>query len=171
MAGGEHRPGRRKVSAGLLMYRVRESHLEVFVGHPGGPLFARKDDGHWTIPKGQLDDGEEPLAAAIREFREETGLTSSAPYQELGTIRQRSGKVVYGWAFRGDHDDTVPIKSNLFSLEWPPQLRQVPELSGDGPRAVHDHGRGPQEAQRRPGWHLVDRLEAWGGWAGLKILI
>lgn len=163
MAGGEHRSGRRKVSAGLLMYRVREGRLEVFIGHPGGPLFARKDDGHWTIPKGQIDDGEEPLQAAIREFQEETGLTSAGPYQELGTIRQRSGKIVYGWAFRGDHDDTQPIKSNLFSLEWPPhsgKFRNFPEMDRAQFFSTADARRKLKDAQVA----FVDRLEAWGGW-------
>jgi predicted NUDIX family NTP pyrophosphohydrolase len=120
-----------KTSAGLLMYRVRHDRLEVFLAHPGGPFFTRKDDGHWTIPKGIVEPGEDQLAAACREFREETGIEPQGEFVELGSIQQRSGKTVHGWAFRGDWDERQPIRSSLFSMEWPPasgQFHEVPEI-------------------------------------------
>ena len=120
-----------KVSAGLMMYRNRNGQLQVYLGHPGGPYFANKDDESWGIPKGGLKPGEDLLTAACREFKEETGIESKGPYHALGSILQASGKVVHGWAFEGDADDTQPPKSNLTSIEWPPrsgQMLQVPEL-------------------------------------------
>lgn len=109
-----------KQSAGLLMYRLRGGELEVFLAHPGGPFFAAKDDGAWSIPKGEFGPGEEPLAAALREFTEETGITPAGELVALGTVRQKSGKVVHAWAFEGDRDDSAPIRSNQFEMEWPP---------------------------------------------------
>jgi predicted NUDIX family NTP pyrophosphohydrolase len=110
-----------KISAGLLMYRWQGKQLEVFLAHPGGPYFKYKDEGSWTIPKGELEQNESLLAAAQREFTEETGITPVGPLLPLGSIVQRSGKIVHAWAFCGDWDDTQPIKSNLFELEWPPR--------------------------------------------------
>jgi len=107
-----------KVSAGLLMYRVRDAHMEVLLVHPGGPFFARRDDGYWSIPKGQLDGDEEPFAAALREFEEETGLTPRGPFTRLTTIQQRSGKLVHAWAFEGDCDPS-DLRSNTTRKEWP----------------------------------------------------
>jgi predicted NUDIX family NTP pyrophosphohydrolase len=121
----------KSISAGLLMYRLREGTLEVFLAHPGGPFFAAKDEGAWGIPKGLIDGGEELLAAARREFEEETGIAPSEPYRALGSIRQPSGKVVHAWAFRHDADPPPAIRSNTFELEWPPRSgkRQVfPEI-------------------------------------------
>ena len=120
-----------KVSAGLMMYRNRNGQLQIYLGHPGGPYFANKDDESWGIPKGGLKPGEDLLTAACREFKEETGIESKGPYHALGSIVQASGKVVHGWAFEGDADDTQPPKSNLTTIEWPPrsgQTLQVPEL-------------------------------------------
>jgi predicted NUDIX family NTP pyrophosphohydrolase len=119
-----------KVSAGLLMYRVRDGGLEVLLVHPGGPFFARKDDGVWSIPKGQLDDGEAPLDAARREFEEETGLTPAGPFRPLTPVTQKSGKVVHAWAFAGDCDPAA-IHSNTVTIEWPPwsgRRSEFPEI-------------------------------------------
>jgi predicted NUDIX family NTP pyrophosphohydrolase len=109
------------VSAGLLLYRLRDGTLEVLLAHPGGPFWARRDDGAWTIPKGELDAGEEPLAAAYREFAEELG--APPPDGEplaLGEVRLKSGKRVLGWALEGDFDPAALV-SNPFELEWPPR--------------------------------------------------
>jgi predicted NUDIX family NTP pyrophosphohydrolase len=117
-----------KRSAGLLMYRRREV-LEVFLVHPGGPFWAKKDLAAWTIPKGEYDDAEEPLAAAIREFHEETGFTPREPYLDLGTIKQPSGKLVHAWAFAGDCDPAALV-SNTCEIEWPPRsgrMLTIPE--------------------------------------------
>ena len=105
-------------SAGLLMYRTKHGFLEVFIVHPGGPYFLHRDEGAWTIPKGLVEEGEEMLNTAIREFGEETGLKSQGEYIPLGYIQQKGGKIVHGWAFSGDWNGE-PIKSNEFELEWP----------------------------------------------------
>jgi predicted NUDIX family NTP pyrophosphohydrolase len=121
----------RRTSAGILMYRQRDGALEVLLVHPGGPVWARRDQGAWSIPKGEYEEGEEPLAAARREFAEELG--SPVPDGEttdLGEIRQKSGKRVRAWAIAGDLD-AEPIQSNMFTMEWPPrsgQLREFPEV-------------------------------------------
>jgi predicted NUDIX family NTP pyrophosphohydrolase len=108
-------------SAGLLMYRRRGEHLEVLLVHPGGPFFARKDAGAWTIPKGLLDGDEEPLDAAVREFREETSFAvEGVDFIELGDVRLASGKLVQAWAVAGDCDP-AQLRSNTFELEWPPR--------------------------------------------------
>jgi predicted NUDIX family NTP pyrophosphohydrolase len=118
-------------SAGLLLCRSREGVLEVLLGHPGGPFFARKDDGVWTIPKGEYEADEPPLAAAYREFTEEIG--TAPPDGEpvpLGEARQSNGKIAVVWALEGDLDVTE-ISCNLFELEWPPKsgrLQSFPEL-------------------------------------------
>jgi predicted NUDIX family NTP pyrophosphohydrolase len=99
---------RLKQSAGLLMFRGTEDAYEVFLVHPGGPYWSKKDQGAWTLPKGEYEDDEEPLSAAQREFQEETGFIASAPFIELGAVRQKSGKVVLAWAFEGDCDPASP---------------------------------------------------------------
>ncbi len=119
-----------KVSAGLLMYRVRDGALEVLLLHPGGPFFAHKDEGAWSIPKGQLDDEEAPLDAARREFEEETGLAPTGPFRQLAPVTQKSGKVVHAWAFAGDCDPSA-VRSNTVTIEWPPwsrRRREFPEI-------------------------------------------
>jgi len=116
--GDEKTVARAKKSAGLLMFRRGDGRLvEVLLAHPGGPLWARKDLGAWTIPKGEYTD-EEPLAAAQREFREETGFAPAGPFIELSAVKQKSGKVVSAWAFEGDCDPSE-LRSNTFQLEWP----------------------------------------------------
>ena len=110
-----------KVSAGLLMYRVRDGELEFLLGHPGGPFWTSRDLGAWTIPKGEIQQGEEPLAAARREFEEEVGFKVPAtPFIELTPIRQKSGKLVHAWAFEGDCDPDC-IQSNTYQMERPPK--------------------------------------------------
>jgi predicted NUDIX family NTP pyrophosphohydrolase len=107
-------------SAGLVLYRVRDSALEVLLVHPGGPFWAAKDSGAWTIPKGEVEPEEDQLAAARREFEEELGFSSRGEFTPLGTITQKAGKVVQAWAFEGDCDP-ARIKSNSFTIEWPPR--------------------------------------------------
>ena len=107
-----------KRSAGLLMYRRSRGILEVLLVHPGGPFWIKKDAGAWSVPKGEYEAGEEALAAAVREFQEETGLVAGGPYTPLAPIRQQGGKVVQAWAFEGDCDAEA-LTSTTFSLEWP----------------------------------------------------
>jgi predicted NUDIX family NTP pyrophosphohydrolase len=116
----------RRQSAGILLYRGAGESLEVLLVHPGGPLWAGRDDGAWSIPKGEYEDGEEPLDAARREFREELGVSAPLePAEDLGEVRQRSGKLVHGFALAGDID-AAEIESNTFLLEWPPRSgRQI----------------------------------------------
>ncbi len=122
---------RTKQAAGLLMFRQRDGYeLEVLLAHPGGPIWANKDQGAWTIPKGEYLDDEAPLAAAQREFLEETGFSSAGPFTELSTIKQKSGKVVSAWAFAGDCDP-AQMRSNTFQLEWPKgsgRMQECPEV-------------------------------------------
>jgi predicted NUDIX family NTP pyrophosphohydrolase len=107
-----------KQSAGILLYRRLDSTLEVFLVHPGGPFWKNKDAGVWTIPKGEFTNEEPALDAAVREFREETGVPLKGPFQPLSPIRQKGGKRVYAWATQGDLDPEKLI-SNTFELEWP----------------------------------------------------
>jgi predicted NUDIX family NTP pyrophosphohydrolase len=116
-----------KQSAGLLMYRRREGGLEVFLVHPGGPLWARKDLGAWSIPKGLIDSDEDALAAARREFTEETGFTAEGQFTPLTPIKQAGGKIVQAWAVEGDCDPSA-IRSNTFKMEWPPRSGKWPEF-------------------------------------------
>jgi predicted NUDIX family NTP pyrophosphohydrolase len=117
---GSAPPRRGKVSAGLLMYRLRDGQIEVFVARPGGPWFPRGDFDLWTIPKGEVEPGEDLLNAAVREFREEVGLQPSPPYIPLGSIRQRGGKTVHAWAFAGDWSPGSELRSARMEIEWPP---------------------------------------------------
>lgn len=119
-----------RVSAGLLMYRIQDGNLQVLLAHPGGPLFKNKDEDNWTIPKGELDPGEDMLEAAKREFEEETGIKPNGPFTALTPIKQKGGKIVHAWAFEGDCDPTK-ITSNNFTMEWPPksgQQKEFPEI-------------------------------------------
>jgi predicted NUDIX family NTP pyrophosphohydrolase len=116
----------KKTSAGILLYRRREE-LEVFVVHPGGPFWAKKDLGAWSLPKGELDGDEDPLAAALRELREETGFTVDGEFHALRPLRQPSGKTILAWAVEGDCDP-AELRSNLFSMEWPPKSGKQQEF-------------------------------------------
>lgn len=119
-----------KRSAGLLLYRRGQRGLQVFLVHPGGPFFAKKDRGAWTIPKGEYTEDEEPLAAALREFAEETGRAIAGPCVELGTVRQAGGKLVTAFAMEGDIDP-AKLVSNTCEIEWPPRSgkrMEIPEV-------------------------------------------
>ena len=119
-----------KQSAGVLLYRFRRTVPEVFLVHPGGPFWARKDAGAWSIPKGEAAPGEDLLTRAQREFAEETGFAIAGEFRPLTPIRQSGGKVVYAWAIEGDCDAGA-VKSNTFDLEWPPRsgrVRAFPEV-------------------------------------------
>jgi predicted NUDIX family NTP pyrophosphohydrolase len=123
-----------KKSAGLLLYRKVGDSVEVFLVHPGGPFWAKKDEGAWSIPKGEFADGEEALDAAKREFQEETGFSVKGRFEALEPVKQASGKIVYAWAIEGDIDSSV-IRSNNFSMEWPPgskKIREFPEVDRGG---------------------------------------
>lgn len=109
-----------KISSGILLYRRLPFTIEVLLVHPGGPFFAKKDDGSWTIPKGELTEDEDPLSAAIREFEEETGYKPAGDFIALPAIKQKGGKIVQCWAVTGDLDASA-IVSNTFEMEWPPR--------------------------------------------------
>lgn len=119
-----------KKSAGILLYRVVKGGPQVMLVHPGGPFWAKKDEASWSIPKGELDEGEDPLDAARREFHEETGVLLNGDFISLTSVKQKSGKLVLAWAFEGDLD-VSKIRSNVFEMEWPPRSgrkQQFPEI-------------------------------------------
>jgi predicted NUDIX family NTP pyrophosphohydrolase len=116
-----------KISAGILLFRRRPSDLEVMLVHPGGPFWAKKDRGAWSIPKGLADEGEDLLAAAKREFLEETGVTVEGEFLDLGAHKQPGGKIVVAWAHEGDFDPAL-LKSNTFAIEWPPRSGKTAEF-------------------------------------------
>ena len=147
------------MSAGLLMYRKKDGELQVFLAHPGGPLYRKKDQGYWTIPKGEPPENEPLLETAIREFEEETGLKPCGSFIELGSIRQKGGKIVYAWAFEGDHDPLQPIRSNTFEMEWPPRsgrIQSFPEVDRAQFFSLPEAKEKLKEAQ----WPLVEELAA-----------
>ena len=124
----------KKNSAGVLLHRLRGSRIEVFLVHPGGPFWAKKDAGAWSIAKGEFEVGQDPLEAAKREFKEETGFAVEGNFIELTPVKQPGGKVVYAWAVMGDCE-AESIKSNTFSLEWPPRSgkrKEFPEVDRAG---------------------------------------
>jgi len=145
-----------KRSAGILLFRNSGASIEVFLVHPGGPFWKNKDAGAWSIPKGEYTEGEDSLAAAQREFQEETGFVVNGEFLPLGEIAQPSGKVVIAWALEGDCAAEA-IRSNTFSMEWPPRSgrhREFPEVD----RAAWFHW---EEARKRilPGQaEFLDRL-------------
>jgi predicted NUDIX family NTP pyrophosphohydrolase len=139
------------------MYRFRNSVLEVFLVHPGGPFWAAKDEGAWSIPKGLIEPDEDNFAAAKREFEEETSIPSSEPFLGLGEIRQKSGKHIFAWAF--EHSGDAPaIKSNSFSMEWPPRSglkKDFPEIDRGEFFALPEARRKINQSQAE----FLDRLE------------
>ena len=116
-----------KQSAGILMYRLNNGFLEVLIVHPGGPFLKNKDDGAWSIPKGEFLPGEDPLENAVREFHEELGSPVSGEFLALQPVRQKGGKLVHGFAVEGDLD-TQDIVSNTFTMEWPPRSGRTQEF-------------------------------------------
>jgi predicted NUDIX family NTP pyrophosphohydrolase len=133
-----------KRSAGILMYRWKQRSPEILLVHPGGPFWAKKDDGSWSIPKGLLDEEEDPLSAARREFEEETGYRPDGDLLELGSFKQPSGKIISAWAIEDDFDvDT--FRSNMFSMEWPPKSGRTQEF----PEADRAAWFSPAEALRK----------------------
>lgn len=119
-----------RLSAGLLLYRVMNGKLQVLLAHPGGPYFKNKDDGAWSIPKGEPEPGEELLETAKREFTEETGFSPSGPFVALTPVKQKRGKIVHAWACQGDGTPSS-LASNTFTMEWPPgsgQIATFPEI-------------------------------------------
>jgi len=123
-----------KTSAGILLYRKEKNILRVFLVHPGGPFFTKKDAGIWSIPKGEIDKGEDPLTAALREFTEETGYTPAGAFIPLSPVKQKGGKTVIAWAAEGNCD-AAAIRSNTFMLEWPTRsgrMQEFPEVDRAG---------------------------------------
>lgn len=118
----------KKQSAGLLLYRFNDSELEVLIAHPGGPFFAKKDEGIWSIPKGLYEEDEDPLKAAKREYEEEIGLPPpDGPYLQLGEINRKDGKTIKAWAAEGDVDESE-VRSNTFEMQWPPKSGKKQEF-------------------------------------------
>jgi len=147
-----------KESAGLILFRRPDGTLEVLLAHPGGPFWTGRHEGAWTIPKGGIHTGEERLQTAIREFTEETGFTPAGPFIPLGSITQRSGKIVYAWAFEGDCDPTT-LTSVTTTTEWPPRSGrhiEIPEIDRAAFFTLDDARRAINVAQAE----LLDRLVA-----------
>ena len=138
------------------MYRRKLHNVEVFLVHPGGPFFTKKDLGAWTIPKGEYLEDEEPLNAAVREFQEETGFATPQTFFDLGSIKQAGGKIVIAWAFEGDCDPSKLV-SNLCEIEWPPRsgrMIQVPEVDRGAWFSIHE----AKERIKSTQIPLLDRL-------------
>lgn len=147
-----------KISSGLLMFRRRPTGLKVLLVHPGGPLWGHKDEGFWSIPKGEVEPGEDLLAAAQREFEEETGLKPTGPFIELKPVKTKSGKVIHTWAFEGDCD-VATVKSNLFTMEWPPRSGRFAEF----PEIDRAEFFGLKEARHKIGAGQVPLIEEVDG--------
>lgn len=148
----------RMASAGLLLFRRVEGGLEVFLAHPGGPFWRGRHEGAWTIPKGMIEADEIPLAAAVREFREETGIEPHGPFLDLGTVKQKAGKVVHAWAWEGEADP-ARVESNRVRREWPRgsgRFITYPEVDRCGWFEPAEAGRLMNPAQAE----LLGRLEA-----------
>jgi predicted NUDIX family NTP pyrophosphohydrolase len=147
------------LSAGLLMFRRRPGLVQVLLAHPGGPFWSRRDEASWTLPKGEIGLDEDPLQAARREFQEETGFASVAPFHLLGELRQKSGKRITAWAFEGDADPAA-LTSNLFEMEWPPRSgrrQRFPEIDRIAWFDL-DEARRKLIAGQAP---FIDHLEQW----------
>lgn len=144
------------------MYRFRNGRLEVFLAHPGGPFFAHKDEGHWTIPKGEIEPGEDHLATALREVREEVGIAVDPQrrFLELGSIRQKGGKIVHAWGVEWDFDDSRPVVSNTYEMEWPlnsGRVQRFPEVD----RARFFPMAEARVKIKETQIPLLDKLESW----------
>ncbi|MEP6942260.1 MAG: NUDIX domain-containing protein [Betaproteobacteria bacterium] len=148
----------RLASAGILLYRQRGATLEVFLVHPGGPFWKNKDEGAWSIPKGEAEPGAELLETALREFREETGTQASGDFTALAPLKQKSGKLVHAWALRGDLDAETLV-SSTFEMEWPPRsekMQRFPEVDR-GAWLTPDEARRKIVAGQRG---FIDQLQA-----------
>lgn len=146
----------RKQSAGVAMFRRRAEGVEVLLVHPGGPFWKNRDDGAWSFPKGEIEDGEDPVTVARRELREETGCEPAGEFHPLGSVKQAGGKVVHLWAVEGDCDASA-ITSNTFRMEWPPKSgrqQEFPEVDRAAWFTADDARRKLLDGQRP----LVDRL-------------
>jgi predicted NUDIX family NTP pyrophosphohydrolase len=151
-----------KLSAGILLFRRRPAGFEVMLVHPGGPFWAKKDTGAWSIPKGLANEGEDTLAAAKREFLEETGLPVEGAFLDLGAHKQASGKSIVAWASEGDFDPAL-LKSNTFTLEWPPRsgrMAEFPEVDRAAWYAIDEALEKINKGQRPIISTLVERLAA-----------
>jgi len=151
-------PGRKQVSAGVLVFRRTPAGTEFLLAHPGGPFWRHRDEGAWTIPKGIVNEGEDFLAAARREFSEETGAVLEGPFLPLGSIRQKGGKVVHAWAVEADLDPST-FSSNMASTQWPPRSGKwisYPEVD----RAEWLDGEAARIRINAAQAELIDRLEA-----------
>ena len=150
-----------KRSAGILLYRLRGGGPEVLLVHPGGPFWARRDAGVWSIPKGEYEDGDDPLACALREFEEETGSTPPpGELVELDDVKQKGGKVVTAWAAEGDLDADA-VRSNTFKMEWPPRsgrTAEFPEIDRAGWFGIDEAREKLNPAQAEFLDRLVERL-------------
>jgi len=151
---------RSRTSAGLVMYRFKDEGLQIFLAHPGGPFFTHKDDGHWTIPKGEIEGEEDYLRTALREFQEEVGiaLDPQGQFLDLGSIRQKGGKTVYAWGIERDWDDRRPFRSSTFKMQWPPgsgKLQEFPEVDRAKFFPIEEARKKIKETQLP----LLDRLE------------
>jgi len=149
-----------KQAAGLLLFRAHLGTLEVLLVHPGGPLWARKDEGAWSIPKGEVEPNEDALAAARREVEEETGARPSGSFIALSPVRQTGGKIVHVWAIESDFDP-ASLKSNLFEMEWPPKSgnrRSFPEVDRAAWFDLETAGRKILPSQAIVLQHLQDRI-------------
>lgn len=154
-----------KQSAGILLYRFRNETPEVLLVHPGGPFWAKKDKGVWSIPKGEIEENENPFAAAKRETAEETGIDleimNTSSFIELSPVKIKSGKIIFAWAVEGDFD-TNEIKSNSFEMEWPPksgQRKQFPEADKAGWFSIDEAKIKVNEAQVAILEELADKIK------------
>lgn len=154
-----------RTSAGLLMFHRKKGELEVLLVHPGGPYFQSKDDGVWTIPKGEVAEGEDLLERAKIEFGEELGIGAAGSWIELGSVKQKGGKTVHAWAFAGDLEDDFKPVSNTFEMEWPPRsgkVQQFPEVDRAGFFPVEEARRKINPAQIAFIDRLIEQLDARG---------
>jgi predicted NUDIX family NTP pyrophosphohydrolase len=147
------------LSAGLLMFTIKNGELKVFLVHPGGPFFEKRDKGYWGIPKGLQDENEDLLKTAVREFEEETGIKPEGDYIPLGSVKQKTGKIVHAWGFKCEDDSQIEIKCNTFEIEWPPNSEKMlsfPEVDKGEFFTVGEAKEKIIEAQKE----FITRLEA-----------